>query len=291
MKNSRHLDESLLRSLIREYDIRLDLPYTTGIQTSELAGVGSLAVKAGLSFLLAVFAAKGYIWLAEKQSAFMAFADNIARIPELITKLSDTLDIVTSVFESKSPRGRLFKEANDKFKTRHGVIETDAIDKVLIKNLKVAASKMYIVEVTPKLTSGADLKSSMAQMVADVRSKITALVTAIKAGERFPENFASFSTSFTDVDPLGDLDAREKVIANKAMSDAVGTAVFNSIKDQTYEVFGEVVLDLEEMKRSSTKSDLVKELTTALTEIGTQIGDAIENTVPDDIKKVIAKDD
>lgn len=291
MKNSRHLTESLLRSLIREYDIRLDLPYTTGTQTTELAGVGSLAVKAGLSFLLAVFAGKGYIWLAEKQSAFMAFADNIAKIPELITKISDTMDILTSVFESKSPSRRLFREANDKFKTRHGSIQTDDIDKVLIKNLKIAASKTYIVEVTPKLTSEVDLKSSMTPMVSDVRSKITALVAAIKSGEKFPENFAQFSTSFSDVDPLGDLDANEKVIANKAMSDAVGTAIFNSIKDQTHEVFGEVVLDLEEMKSSSTKTDLIKELTTALTDIGTQIGDVIQNTVPDDIKKVIAKDD
>lgn len=290
MRRTRNLSESLLRSLIREYDIRLDLPYTTSIKTSELGGVGSTAVAAGLTFLTAVLAAKAYIWISDNALAIKAFADNIVQIPSIIANISDTLDIITQALpEASQAKHTFLLEREDTFKTKYGNIKTDDIDKILIKNLKAATNDKYIITVTPKLTSAADLRSSMAPFVSDIKNKVQKLVTAVKDGGKFPDNFRDFDITLLDVDKLSDIEPAEASIANKAMTDAIGTEVFNRIKFQSHETIGNVVLDMEEgLKGGTITRTLYSELYQELTTISKQIAEDIETTVAP-VKGIITK--
>jgi len=290
MKNSRHPTVSLLRSLIREEIIRLDLPYTQGVKSIELGGVGSLAFKAGLTFLAGIAAIKGYIWLMDNKSAIRSFATNVQKIPGILANISDKIDILTSALPEGVRSRKLIREKGDTFKTRHGQIMSDDIDSPLIRNLQRAEEKNYITSPTIDLDSVDELRTSMTPMITDTKAKVESLVRAVRDdGANFPENFSVFAIKLDDVDPLADLDDAEKKIANKAMSDAVGTAIFNSIKVQTKHVIGEVVVQLDEAyKKGTIETRTLASLKDELVKISMQIAKDIEDAVKP-IAGIIAK--
>jgi len=252
MSKQANMQNQVLRSLIREYLIPLRLPTSDGARggTKLSTDAASTAVKVGLTFLAGIAALNASIFLLKNKDAILSFASNIMNMADIFGAAGgDIIDIVTSLV-NENRVNKIITEKDDKFQTPYGEISTDKLDPVIVKSIKTAEGKTYVqlpAQINYKDPAG--FTSSMAPAISSLRSMVSNVVSIVEnpsKKQNFPNSFTPFGLNLPNVDSIDDLDVPEQERAQAALTDAVATGIFNSLKNQMRSFIGTVHQNLKE---------------------------------------------
>jgi hypothetical protein len=241
--------DALLRSLIKEYVITYQLPKSssTASSTKETQSEMSGLFKVGLGTIAAVLGV-GAIFGSEDESndknPLTSFATNISNAGDVLSSSGEAIDILVQ----ESRRRRMLNESGETYNTTYGPVKSDLIDPIIVKNIQAAKQKTYFnLPDVVKFDNAANFSGSLQPAISEIKRKSTDLFNIVSKNREnkasgFPNDFAQFGLTLTDVDGLTDLSdnasVNEVIPANAALSDAVATAVFNQMKYQVVTFIG-----------------------------------------------------
>ena len=253
-----------LRHLIREYEIRYDLPGSSSSNSAKDPNEGSRdKLKTALKTLLGAYLiTKSLVFFNEQRNAIFTFGSIVKAA--VVAAVTDTLP------ESVEARviSRILLEAEETYKTRYGKIDSAEIGKLLKSNVdKISAKKNYLTTIPAIIDAG--IMSKFASIVDELSTSLRKLNAAVDATDKqvFPNSFSSFSPQPDSIasSNLDDIDADELVIANSAMTDSCAVAYYNSIHNQIesyLSALGELASNDTSINKDAVKDHVKKILAT-----------------------------
>ena len=218
-----------LRHLIREYEIRYDLPGSSSSNSAKDPNEGSRdKLKTALKTLLGAYLiTKSLVFFNEQRNAIFTFGSIVKAA--VVAAVTDTLP------ESVEARviSRILLEAEETYKTAYGEIKSETIGALLKRNVDEISSKKNYLNIPTTIDTLIEEKfGSITDELSKKLSNLNAAVIALDK-QTFPNNFSSFTDPPAQISlPTTDIDPTELAIANNAMTDACAVAYYNSIHNQ-----------------------------------------------------------
>ena len=252
-----------LRHLIREYEIKYDLPGSSSSNSAKDPNEGSRdKLKTALKTLLGAYLiTKSLVFFNEQRNAIFTFGS--------IVKAAVVAAVTDALPESVEARviSRILLEAAETYKTRYGEIDSAEIGKLLKSNVdKISAKKNYLTTI-PAIID-ASIMSKFAIILDELSTSLSKLNAAVDAADKqvFPNSFSSFSPQPAGIgDDFNDIDTKELEIANSAMTDSCAVAYYNSIHNQIesyLSALGELASNDTSINKDAVKDHVKKILAT-----------------------------
>ena len=252
-----------LRHLIREYEIKYDLPGSSSSNSAKDSNEGSRdKLKTALKTLLGAYLiTKSLVFFNEQRNAIFTFGS--------IVKAAVAAAVTNALPESVEARviSRILLEAEETYKTRYGNIDSAEIGKLLKSNVdKISAKKNYLTTIPAIIDAG--IMSKFASIVDELSTSLRKLNAAVDATDKqvFPNSFSSFNPLPAGIGAdFSDIDTNELAIANSAMTDACAVAYYNSIHNQIesyLSALGELASNDTSINKDAVKDHVKKILAT-----------------------------
>ena len=216
-----------LRHLIREYEIKYDLPSSGPGGPGEKGKDNRAKITSTLKTLLGLTVlTRVGVFLYDQKDAIFTFGSVVkAAITAIAAGGGLPESVEARVFS------RILLEAEETYKTGYGEIKSAAIGALLKSNVENISSKKDYLDIPASIDAAITQKFNT--IITDLTSKLNELnsIVTVPNKQSFPNNFSSFDEAPALISAT-DIDDTELKIAKNAMTDACAVAYYNSIHRQ-----------------------------------------------------------
>jgi len=320
-KRADSIDEMVMRQLIREYMIQYKAPSVTGATPAkEKQGV----LGAALNYIKTILGVSAVIFLMNNKDALVSFAtkfyDTITSIPETMEKITTLVGQVSSavttggigsllsleskqassignqnLFEvdkapsaSAGPSGTVFKTAYGNLLATTNVLSAAKKNIEKFKNSRKPILPLDIPTIDANIGTD-NFERSLQEAEEKIVKMIDTINTISQNNQNYPDNFNAGGLQWVaalaerDVKVPAD-DKKQREITNRALSDSLIVAIYNSLKDDVLNFIGENYLGIEKIQDDDVKSkflDILKRFTLKI------VKDVFENNLSDNAKGIV----